>query len=221
MTSVVNSLTSGATYTYDGSGELEMTAQGGTTSVPTSGTPGGIPGVKRHRARRAVTPYLQQQLAWNTALGGNPDARLRQPDHQLRDAVTAQHTDFIMGPNAEPVEQVVVDTSSRTTTPDWYYGGFQGNTRVLMGKTGSMDGNENENPFGSGFNGGGPALQYSGAYTDRWSGFTFDQARWYDPQTGQFLSQDPMVDSTLQGLCVRGGSAGRRLPTQLVWRRSA
>jgi RHS repeat-associated protein len=41
-------------------------------------------------------------------------------------------------------------------------------------------------------------LQYAGSYTDDTTGIVYDQARWHDPSTGQFLSQDPMVAPTLQ-----------------------
>jgi RHS repeat-associated protein len=69
---------------------------------------------------------------------------------------------------------------------------------VLLGKTASVDGSENENPYGAGFSGViGSPLQYTGAFTDYWTGMVFDQARWYDPGTGPFVSQDPTDQQTL------------------------
>jgi RHS repeat-associated protein len=44
-----------------------------------------------------------------------------------------------------------------------------------------------ENPF-----------RYAGQYTDEKTGFQYLRARYYDPATGQFLSRDPLEDSTLQ-----------------------
>ncbi len=44
-----------------------------------------------------------------------------------------------------------------------------------------------ENPF-----------RYAGQYTDDQTGFQDLRARYYDPATGQFLSRDPLEDSTLQ-----------------------
>jgi len=44
----------------------------------------------------------------------------------------------------------------------------------------------------------GTALQYDGQYTDAESGLQYLQARYYDPGTGQFLSQDPAVAETGQ-----------------------
>jgi RHS repeat-associated protein len=41
-------------------------------------------------------------------------------------------------------------------------------------------------------------LRYAGQYTDEKTGFQNLRARYYDPATGQFLSRDPLEDSTLQ-----------------------
>ena len=72
-------------------------------------------------------------------------------------------------------------------------------------------GTQNYPPFGVASNpenGGslGTPLQYNGAYTDGWTGMVDDQARWYDPATGQFMSQDPMADQTLQPFAYAGDS---------------
>jgi len=39
-------------------------------------------------------------------------------------------------------------------------------------------------------------LQYDGQYTDEETGFQYLRARYYDPETGQFLSVDPIVALT-------------------------
>jgi RHS repeat-associated protein len=119
--------------------------------------------------------------------------------HDYATGVDEGYTDYIMGPQGLPIEDLVFGTG----TPQWYYQDIQGNTRVLLNSTGGLIGSQNYPPFGvatSSWNGGtlGTPLQYNGAYSDGWTGFVYDQARWYDPGTGQFLSQDPLVDQTLQ-----------------------
>lgn len=39
-------------------------------------------------------------------------------------------------------------------------------------------------------------LGYAGQYTDPTTGLIYDQARWYDPATGQFMIIDPKLEST-------------------------
>jgi RHS repeat-associated protein len=41
-------------------------------------------------------------------------------------------------------------------------------------------------------------LGYAGQYTDPTTGLEYNQARWYDPATGQFMVIDPKVESTWQ-----------------------
>jgi len=48
-------------------------------------------------------------------------------------------------------------------------------------------------------------LQYAGTYSTGWVNLVYDQARWYDPGTGQFLSTDPDVSQTLQPFAYAGG----------------
>jgi len=87
-------------------------------------------------------------------------------------------------------------------TPLYYYQDLQGNTRALEDSTGTVVNVQNYSPYGvatgSFGNTSWTPLQYDGTYTDGTTGFVYDQARWYDPSTGQFLSQDPLVDQTLQ-----------------------
>ena len=42
----------------------------------------------------------------------------------------------------------------------------------------------------------GSPLGYAGQYTDPTTGFTYNQARWYDPGTGSFLTSDPDLEQT-------------------------
>jgi len=108
------------------------------------------------------------------------------------------------------VEQLT--TLGTSTTPEWYYADFQGNTRVLMDARGSPQVTYNYPAWGATTDwvgtGNGTPLQYNATFTDQWTGLVYDQARWYDPSTGQFVSQDPMVDQTLQPYAYAADSPG-------------
>ena len=39
-------------------------------------------------------------------------------------------------------------------------------------------------------------MGFTGSYSDPSTGLVYEQARWYDPSTGQFISVDPMVNVT-------------------------
>src|SRR5581483_8694675 len=79
----------------------------------------------------------------------------------------------------------------------------------LLGESASVDETYNEPPWGQaqvwfGSGGTGTPLQYGGTLTDQYTDMVYDQARWYDPATGQFISQDPLVDQTLQPYAYAG-----------------
>jgi RHS repeat-associated protein len=146
---------------------------------------------------------FQEDLTWNTALG-TPTLAV---DHEYATGVDEGWTDYIMGPEGLPIEQL----SDGNSSPEWYYADIQGNTRALADSTGAVLGTENYPPYGVatdsfGGTGLGTPLQYNGTYSDSFTGYVFDQARWYDPSTGQFLSQDPLVGGTLQGYAYAGDS---------------
>ena len=78
-----------------------------------------------------------------------------------------------------------------------------------MNDSGNAAGHLNEAPWGTPSNAfgdgtGNTPLQYEDTYTDPWTGFVYDMARWYDPGTGQFMSTDPLVDQTLQPFAYAG-----------------
>lgn len=193
-------------FTYDGNGELQQTKvqwqQNSCTYSPTA-EPIGLSGLPLTGIRPEVlsTPYCtdESDLTWSTALG-DPNLAVVQ---SVQTGMDQGHTDYVMGPDGQPVEQLSVSAGGGSSTPEWYYLDFQGNSRVLEDASGSVQSSENYPPFGQAVKPGSTGsvstpLQYAGSYVDGSTGFVYDQARWYDPSTGQFLSQDPMVDQTLQ-----------------------
>jgi RHS repeat-associated protein len=142
--------------------------------------------------------FVDQTITWSTAGGGVPTPAVWTEDNNG----TTTHTDFMYGPQGLPVEQINVNGS--TETPDWYYQDPLRNTRVLLDTSANVDQSYNYDDYGNystGTTSSGPAtpLLYKGTFTDTVdTGFVFMQTSWYDPETAQFISRDPMVNQTLQ-----------------------
>ena len=200
-----DSLKGPETMLYDGNGLLQQEKE----TIP-GPCPAIVKGaVKRHApAPTTASPSLSclytDQLTWSTALG---DPTLAST-HTWSSSLDLGTTDYVMGPDGQPVEQLT--TLGTSTTPEWYYADFQGNTRVLMDASGSPQVTYNYPAWGATTDwlgdGNGTPLQYNATFTDQWTGLVYDQARWYDPSTGQFVSQDPLVHETVQPYAYAGDS---------------
>ena len=107
---------------------------------------------------------------------------------------TANSTDnYIYDPNGLPLEQI---SSNGTVT--WYHHDAQGSTRTLTNTTGTITGTATYTPYGQLEDSTGTLtpLGYTGAYTDPETGLLYLINRYYDPTTAQFLTVDPLVDTT-------------------------
>ncbi len=104
-------------------------------------------------------------------------------------------TRYVYGPGGVPVEQVNPDGSVTFLHAD-----ALGSIRVLTNSGGAKTGSVTYKPFGglAASTGTLSRLGYAGEYTDAETGFVYLRARFYDPATGQFLSQDPLVALTGQ-----------------------
>jgi len=110
--------------------------------------------------------------------------------------------DYIYGPNATPVEQVSLSTSTPTFltfTPSdstWLATNAQGDATAFYGYDafGNLAFGTPASPFG-----------YAGQYTDASSGFSNLRARCYVPRTGTFATRDPAFGSTDTAYTYAGG----------------
>jgi len=213
-----DSLKGPETILYDGNGLLQQEKE----TIP-GPCPAIVKGaVKRHApAPMTASPSLSclytDQLTWSTALG---DPTLAST-HTWSSSLDLGTTDYVMGPDGSPVEQLT--TLGTSTTPEWYYADFQGNTRVLMDARGSPQVTYNYPAWGATTNwvgtGNGTPLQYNATFTDQWTGLAFDPAGgWYSPLTGQSLEPTRSIsparqpytfdeDSPIGSLRVRAGSS--------------
>jgi RHS repeat-associated protein len=103
-------------------------------------------------------------------------------------------TKEITGPGALPIEQVASDG-----TVLYYLQDQLGSTRGLTDSSGTLVGTFSYDAYGNLTSSTGTATTpfgYTGQYTDSESGLQYLRARYYDPQTAQFVSVDPLVSLT-------------------------
>lgn len=103
---------------------------------------------------------------------------------------------FIVGPAGMPLEQV-----DSTGTPTWLHADLQGTVRALTDASGTVIATYTYDTYGQLVAHTGPAnsrIGWQGQYADAGTGLHYLIARYYDPNTAQFLTSDPLADSTGQ-----------------------
>jgi RHS repeat-associated protein len=96
---------------------------------------------------------------------------------------------YIYGADSHPIEKISGSSVS------YLHQDQQGSTRFLTDSSGTVTGTYSYDPYGKVTDHTGKAdttLQYNGQYTDKESGYQYLRARYYDLQTGQFLTRDPV-----------------------------
>jgi RHS repeat-associated protein len=112
----------------------------------------------------------------------------------LQETTGGATTKDLTGAGGLPVEQ-----QNGAGAPQYYVQDQQGSTRALLDSTGTALSTFTYDPYGNLTSSSGTAttpFQYAGQYTDSESGLQYLRARYYDPQTCQFLSVDPFVGMT-------------------------
>ncbi len=112
----------------------------------------------------------------------------------LGEKTGTNQTFWINGPGGLPVEEIRPDN----VTVRYYQHDQIGSTRLITDPTGANIGTANYDPYGkvSSTTGVTTPLGFSGQYTDTETGYQYLRARYYDPNTGQFLTRDPLVAET-------------------------
>lgn len=80
----------------------------------------------------------------------------------------------------------------------WHHGDHLGSTRILTDERGRTVGKASYTPYGKVAESTGETsrIGYAGQYTDPDTGLVYLRARYYDPNTSQFLTRDPLLDLT-------------------------
>jgi len=108
----------------------------------------------------------------------------------IGDASTA----YITGPGGLPLEQI---TSSGDV--HYYHQDQLGSTRAITDQTGNVAATSTYDPYGNPVSQTGTLTNpfgYAGQYTDPETGLQYLRARYYDPQTQNFLTRDPLTPTT-------------------------
>jgi RHS repeat-associated protein len=171
----------GASQTYSYNQALELTGVGSEASYTYNGD-----GLRMFKTVGVTTT----PFTWDVA-SGLPSV--------LEDGTNA----YIYGPGGLPLEQIA------GTTPLWFHQDQLGDTRLLTSATGQTVAKYAYTPYGGLASSSGTAstpLLYAGQYRDNESGLYYLRARYYDPVTGQFLSVDPAVQSTLSPYAYGAGN---------------
>lgn len=161
-------------YSYDQAGRLTNYTRGTTTASYTYNGDG---------LRATVTNGTTSNDTWDTATSSDP---LLLTDHT---------TNYIYGPNDQPIEQ----TNTSGTSVTYLLHDQASSTRLLTDPTGNVTGTYAYDPYGKTISHTGTAtssLEYGGQYLDDTTGLYYLRARYYDPTTAQFLTRDPLEDET-------------------------
>ncbi len=127
-----------------------------------------------------AAPTSTAQLSWNT-------------NGSLPLVLSDGTNDYIYGPSTSPVEQISLASSAPTYLT---YTASDG-TWLSTNEAGDETGFWGYDAFGNlAFGNPTSPFGYSGQYTDTTTSLVNDEARWYEPQTGEFTSRDPDFAST-------------------------
>ncbi len=108
--------------------------------------------------------------------------------------LTDGSTNYIYDDAGTPVEQI-----DNNSTPFYYQHDQLGSTRTLTDSSGSTVATYSYDAYGKLTSHTGSSdtlLRWAGQYQDLSTGLYYLRARYYDPQTAQFLSRDPLVAQT-------------------------
>ncbi len=182
LTAGTGSPSTAATASWNGAGELTSYSDAAANTSSATYDGDGV------RSSSTTTPTggsaSTQNFVWNTT------SSVPSP---LADSTSA----YIYGPSGTPIEQVNLSSGAVT----YLIADSLGSVRGVLSSTGSLTASTAYDAYGNPEAPGGLAaytpVGFAGGYTDP-TGLVYLVDRYYDPQTGQFLSVDPLVAATQQ-----------------------
>jgi RHS repeat-associated protein len=188
------------TYSYNEVGERTKTepASGPATSYGYDQA-GNLTSVTRPKG--SETPAIEDTYAYNgdglrtsQTISGTTSYLAWETGEELPLLLNDGTNSYIYGAGGLPVEQI-----SGAGTVLYLHHDQQGSTRLLTGSTGAKEASFTYDAYGNLTSSTGTAttpLGYDGQYTNSDTGLIYLRARCYDSATGQFLSVDPVVETT-------------------------
>lgn len=182
---------SATSYGYDGRGNrASITPAGGTSTTLAYDQTDRL----KAWGNGATYAYDGDGTRRSKTVGGTITAFTWDASGGLPVIVQAGATSYVYGPGGLPIEQIGSDG-----TTQWYLHDQLGSTRALTDSVGALVGTWSYDPFGKVVATSGSAVTpfgFTGQWTDTESGLIHLRARYYDPDTGQFLTRDPLVATT-------------------------
>lgn len=184
-----------ATYSYDQLGERTATTPTTGTATSYSYDQGGRLTSESGPAAASYT-YDGDGLQGSRTTNGTTEYLSWDHSTPLRLLLNDGQSSYIYGPDGLPIDQI-----SNGGTVTYLHHDEGGSTRLITDQNGDIAATYTYNSYGATISNTGTAttpLEYAGQYTDPATGLIYLRARWYDPQTAQFLTVDPLVQKTEQ-----------------------
>jgi RHS repeat-associated protein len=185
----------GTSYSYDALGQRTTVTTGGSATTYAYDQAGRL--TSYHPAGGASTAFAYGGDGLRAAkTTGSTTAQFTWDQTRPVPVLLSDGSDsYIYGPNDVPIEQI----DDGTNTPTFLHHDQIGSTRLLTDSDGNLAATYTYGAYGATVAKTGTAsspLEYAGQYTDAETGLQYDQARYYDPNTGQFLTRDPLAEET-------------------------
>ncbi len=174
-----------------------------TALTPTSGTGSTYSYDQKQDLIGASTPVGDVTYAYNgdgqlanSITGGTTSQFTWDDTSNTPNLLEVNGESYIYGPDGEAIEQI-----SASGTVQYLHDDQLGSARLITDTSGSAIGTFTYSAYGKLSASTGTAaslLGYAGQYADPATGLTYNQARWYDPASGQFMIVDPKVATTWQ-----------------------
>ena len=191
-------------YTYDLLNRLTEVSKNGTVVSDYEYSPDGLREVKRGSS--GTIHYVFE--------GTEPIFEKRMKDEKVKSYV------YALGKHLARVDGVIGDTTAKVY---YYHTDYLGSVRVITDQSGKVVFNADYFAFGTKFVSNGDFDEthgFTGKEYDSDSGLYYYNARWYDPELGRFISEDPAADPNNPNLYSYCGNNGvcRVDPTgQFFW----
>jgi RHS repeat-associated protein len=191
----------GVTYSYDELGErTKMTPEKGPATTYGYDQAGDLTSVERPKEGEVAKiedtyAYNGEGLRTSQTISGTTSYFAWSLTEGIPQLLSDGTNSYIYGPGGVVIEQI----NNSTGAVGYLHHDQQGSTRLLTGKTGTVEGKCSYGAYGTPTCEGTATspLGYNGQYTSSDTGLIYLRARVYDPATAQFLAVDPLDKLTL------------------------
>ena len=205
---LASSISSGTTtnYTYNADGQ-RLTAQQGSTTVASGSWNGAgqLTAYNNAAASMTAASYDGDGLRAAATTGAGTQDFIWNTVASVPQLIMDSANAYIYCGGGTPAEQVNLSSGTSTYLVTDSLGSVRGTVSSSGALTGSTSYDAWGNPETSGGLSSATPFGYAGGYTDP-TGLIYLINRYYDPQTGQFISLDPAISQTIQPYAYADGN---------------